>query len=77
MDSGLSATELARRLGYLYLTPSGRLQANDAAVKAALGLKRCRARGGEKRWVIQKRMQETTALRYVEALGLDPVDIGL
>lgn len=70
--SGLSASEVARRAGYGHGD-----RANDAAVKAALGLKRCKVRGKDLRWTIQKRMREDTALRFLEALSLDPVDIGL
>lgn len=76
--SGLPLTEVARRMGYVYVAKKDGLERpNDAAVQAALGLKRCKARGKDPRWVVQKRMREDTALRYLEAMHLDPVDVGL
>lgn len=75
--SDLTAMDLADRLGYRYSASDGSLRPNDAAVKAALGLKRCRARGKARRWVVQRKMREETALRYMEAMNLDPVDVGL
>jgi hypothetical protein len=76
--SGLSLSELARRMGYVYISKKdGGERPNDAAIQAALGLKRCKIRGKSPHWTIQKRMREDTALRYLEAMHLDPVDVGL
>ena len=64
--SEMSAVELAKLLGYS--------EANSTPVLRVLGLRRNTPYdGGAFRAVVH----ETTALKYAEALGLDPVDIGL
>lgn len=76
--SGLPLAELAKRMGYIYVSKNdGRERSDAGAVQAALGLKRCKVRGKSPRWTIRKRMREDTALRYLEAMHLDPVDVGL
>jgi hypothetical protein len=76
--SGLSLSELASRMGYVYKTERNILpQTNTAPVERALGLKRYGQRGKSPRRVIQTRMREDVALRYLEAMHLDPVDVGL
>ncbi len=70
-SSRTTASLLAFRLGYERRTPSGGKAADIAPVRRALGLQASAA--GQ----FQSRMQIRTALRYVEALGLDPVDFGL
>lgn len=83
-QSGLTASEVARRLGYFRtkrdLRKSGKVYAYRAAdtspVQAALGLKLVvESRNYPRRR--RQYMREATALRYCVALGLDPVDIGL
>lgn len=73
--SGLSACELALRLGYTRLKAGRWVLGDSAPVRRALGLRRVILRG--ERLPRQRFMQRKTALRYAKALGLDPVDIGL
>lgn len=71
--SGLTATELAWRLGYS--RKNGRWRRADASpVRIVLGLKpKARSNGGG----FQTHMHEPTAVRYAKALNLDPHEIGL
>lgn len=69
--SGLNFSDLANSLGYMR---SGR-RADPSPVRRALGFKRYTTRGCL--CPPQQSMREATALRYAEALGLDPVDVGL
>lgn len=69
--SGMTVSLLAVRLGYERKGPTGRRLAPDTApVRRSLGL-------GIFKGHRQTQMQVRTALRYVEALELDPVDVGL
>lgn len=82
--SGVSLSQLALRLGYTrvarkkYVKQNGdisvytRITGDVMPVKRRLGL--CATAKG---LPPQQGIAEPTALRYCEALGLDPVDIGL
>lgn len=81
-ESGLSAYELARRLGYernfnqRYIRKDGSVslyryrRPDIAPVKRSLGLQSDRSR-------IATQIHYKTALRLCVALNLDPVDVGL
>lgn len=74
--SELSFCKLARDLGYTrVLKGTGWVVSDPSPVKRALGLQAYNGHGH--RHPPQKFMREATALRYAEALGLDPVDVGL
>lgn len=68
--SGVSLCELAQWLGYARGS-----HGDEAPVRRALGLKTTRSRG----FLLapQSKMLHSTALRYAEALSLDPIDVGL
>ena len=73
LDSGLTAVELAQRLGW---TRDHGRRADGERVRRYLGL--IQQPGGKGRVAKYKvRMYDSTALEIAEALGLDPVDIGL
>lgn len=70
--SGRSAGDLARELGYMR-RQYGKQCYDHAPVLRALGLKKeAPSRGGR----LFSHMREQTALRYAEALDLDPLDLG-
>lgn len=73
LASERSASDLARDLGY-YRSMRGRQTADEAPVRRALGLRTYKSNG---RVFRQRFMRYDTAVRYCEALGLDPVDVGL
>lgn len=74
--SELSFCKLAWSLGYTrVIKGTGWVVSDPSPVRRALGLQAYNSRGH--RYPAQKFMREATALRYAEALGLDPVDIGL
>jgi hypothetical protein len=73
LASDRTASDLARSLGYFRIV-KGRQVADDAPVRRALGLRTYRRKGREMR---QRFMHYDTAVRFCEALGLDPVDVGL
>lgn len=74
LGSGITTCELARLLGHERLREGRWLTADDSHVVRALGLKRYRSHG---KWIMQASMEEGTALRYANALGLAPYEIGL
>lgn len=73
LASELTACGLAKSLGYMRLD-KGRESGDESRVRYALGLKG-RNRKGKRQ--AQRFMQESTALRYAEILGLDPHELGL
>lgn len=68
MRSPLSQSELARRLGWMRVTP------DYVRVRRALGLKRDNA-GAPSRW--RREIDYDTAVSMCRAMGVDPVDVGL
>lgn len=66
-DSGLTASQLAARLGWY--------SANASRVRRQLGLKPHQKTGGQR--VPQRRVPYSRAVEIVRALDLDPVDYGL
>jgi len=68
LRSGLSSVDLARRLG----NPR-----RCSHVLRALGISAYKMRSDYPAKQAQTSIRETTALRYAEALGLDPMDIEL
>lgn len=73
LSSGITATELAWRLGYI--RHRGRWVGDEAPVRRALGIHAHSTHGYPKR--LQEHMGEKLALRYAEALNLDPHELGL
>lgn len=73
LKSGLTAAEVARRMG--------RQECRHAStwIRRALGLKRSRngAKTGQGRWRYRKDMPRELAVAFARALDVDPVEVGL
>jgi len=75
LASGLTAGAVADLLGWTYRR--GHRARNDGSrVRRALGLKLERGRSGEE-WRLRRTVSSETALLLADALGVDPVEIGL
>lgn len=73
LESGLSAYELARRMG-LWRSYTNSVRPDSTRALRLLGLRPHPGKGGTR---TNQRVRISTALHLAEVLNLDPVDVGL
>ena len=72
-ERGISPSELARRMGWVYDTPGRRNRADSGRVLRYLGLKPDVGRGFRK---YRETITYDMLLALAEAMDVDPVDVG-